>query len=165
MKRAIFAIALLTALPAPAQTLFFVYDKDSFSATGNWIPADSKEKPAFPSETEIDCFRNGMNCVEATAESYMDHPHVTLNYLHVIRWDKDGIIATDSSGICMTVTIQISFADKHISSTHSVKQLDDRTKESCKFFQADQTQEDIFVIKGSERWRKEHSFLPQKSEK
>jgi hypothetical protein len=62
----------------------------------------------------------------------------------------------------MTVTLQISFAEKRISSTHSMKQLDDKTKGACNFFGADKTQEDIFVLKGSERWNKEHSFLPEK---
>jgi len=161
----LFFVSFISAAePQRASTIYFSYDKDGFSATGNWIPADPKNKPAFSSETEIDCFKNNMTCVEATAEFYMSHPHVTLNYLTVIRWDKDGIIATNSSPICMTVTMQISFADKHVSSTYSVKQLDDKMKESCKFFQADKTEEDIFVLKGSERWNKEHSFLPQKPE-
>jgi hypothetical protein len=161
----LFVSLISAAEPQRASTIYFAYTKDSFSATGNWIVADTKTNPPFPSETEIDCFKNSMLCVEATAEFYMSHPHVTVNYLNVMRWDKDGIIATDSSGICMTVTMQISFADKHISSTHSVKQLEDKMKETCKFFQADTTEEDILVLKGSERWNKEHSFLPQKSEK
>jgi hypothetical protein len=161
-----FVFIIPAAEPQRASTIYFNFDKDSVSATGNWISADTKINPPFASETEIDCFKNNMmTCVEATAEFYMTHPHVTVNYLQVIRWDKDGIVATDSSGTCMTVTMQISFADKRISSTHSVKQLDDKMKESCKFFQADKTEEDIFVLKGSERWNKEHSFLPQKSEK
>jgi hypothetical protein len=153
------------AEPQRASTIYFSYDKDSFSATGNWIPADPKDKPAFPSETQVDCFRTGMSCVEATADLYMGHPHVSLNYFQVIKWDKDGIIAGDSSGICMTVTMQITFAEKRISSTHSLKQLDDKVKQSCAFFGADKTQEDIFVLKGSERRNREHSFLPQKPEK
>jgi len=94
--------------------------------------------------------------VEATAEFYSGHPHVTLSYLQIIRWDYDGIVASDSSGICMTVTVQISFAEKHISSTHSAKQLNDKTKEACKYFGAEKTEEDIFVLRGSERWAKEH---------
>lgn len=160
MKRAIFGIALLATLPASAQVIYFTYVKDQFSATGNWVAADTKAKPEIPSETEIDCNKNSRACVEATAEFYMGHPHVTVNYYQVIRWDADGIIATDTSGTCMTVTLQISLADKRISSTHAVKRLDQEAKEACKFFQADKTEEDIFVLKGSERWRKEHSFIP-----
>jgi hypothetical protein len=163
MKRFI-AISLLIALTTPAQVIYFNHDESSFSATGNWASSDASVKAPL-TETEIDCFKNGKMCVEATAEYYMGHPHVSVNYLDVIKWDKDGIIATDASGSCMTVTLQVSFADRRISSTHAVKQLDEETRKACKSFGAGETEEDIFVLKGSERWNKEHSFLPQKSEK
>jgi hypothetical protein len=120
--------------PQSVSPIFFSYDKNGFTATGSWIPADTKTSSSVRSETEIDCFKNSLSCVEATAEFYSGHPHVTLNYLQVIKWDNDGIIASDSSGICMTVAVQISFAEKRISSTHSLKQLNDKTKEACKLF-------------------------------
>jgi hypothetical protein len=165
----VFLFVLMTCAPntfaQSAQPIFFSHDKGSFSATGDWIAIDPKVKPPYPSETEIDCFKNNLTCVEATAEFYMGHPHVSLSYFQVIRWDDDGIIASDSSGVCMTVAMQISFAEKRISSTHSAKQLNDKTKDACKFFQADNTEEDIFVLKGSERWRKEHSFITPKPPK
>ncbi len=159
---------LASVVPTTGQkksAIFFFYDKDGFSATGKWIPADPNDKPAFPSETQIDCFKNGMSCVQATAGFYVGHPHIALTYLQVVKWDKDGIVATDSSGICMTVTMQIIFAEKRISSTHSMKQLNDETKQACNFFGAEKTQEEIFVLKGSERWNKEHWSMPEKSEK
>jgi hypothetical protein len=106
-----------------------------------------------------------MSCVEGTAEIYFGHPHVTLNFYQVIKWDENGIIARDSSGTCMTATMLITYAEKRISSTHSMKKLDDETKRACNYFGADKTQEDIFVLKGSARWNKEHSLLPQKTEK
>ena len=62
----LFVSLILAAEPQRASTIWFNYDKDSFSATGNWIPADPKDRPAFPSETEIDCSRNSMSCVEGT---------------------------------------------------------------------------------------------------
>ena len=156
----------LNVLPqSAAAPTYFSHDKNNFTATGDWTPADTKTDSSFPSETEIDCFKNSMSCVEATAEFYSGHPHVTLDYLRVIRWDDDGMVASDSSGICMTVTVQISFAEKHISSTHSAKHLNDKTKEACKDFGAEKTEEDIFVLKGSERWLKEHSLIPEKSAK
>jgi hypothetical protein len=163
-------LLLLTCAPSTrpqsASPLFFTSDEDGFTATGSWIPADSKTSSSVRSETEIDCFKNSLSCVEATAEFYSDHPHVTLNYLQVLKWDNDGIIASDASGICMTVAVQISFAEKRISSTHSAKQLDDKKKEACKFFRAEKTEEDIFILKGSERWTKEHALIiPKKSAK
>lgn len=160
MKRLV-AISSLVTLTASAQVIYFNNNAGLVSATGNWASVDASIKAPF-SETQIDCFKNSMSCVEATAESYMGHPHVIINYLDVLKWDSNGIIATDSSGICMTVTVQISFADKRITSTHAVKQLDDETKKACKFFGAEKTEEDIFVLKGSARWSKEHSLFPQK---
>ena len=163
MRRFI-AISLFATLSTSAQVIYFNHSEGGFSATGNWAVADPSVKAPL-SETEIDCFKNSKTCVEATAEYYMGHPHVSVNYLDLVKWDEDGIIATDSSGSCMVVTLQISFADKRISSTHSVKQLDDETEKACKFFGAGETEEDIFVLKGSERWKNEHSFIPQKSRK
>jgi hypothetical protein len=156
------------ALPqSAAPPIYFNRDQNNFTATGSWVPAaDTKTISSVHSETEIDCFKNSLSCVEATAEFYSDHAHVTLNYVQVLKWDNDGIIVSDSSGICMTVTVQISFAEKRISSTHSAKQLNDKTKEACKFFGAEKTEEEIFVLKGSERWTKEHAFIiPEKSAK
>jgi hypothetical protein len=161
----LFIVCATLAQPQRSNTIYFNYDKGSFTATGNWIPANPKDKPAFVSETEIDCFKQNMSCVEGTAELFMGHPHITLEYLQILKWDNDEILATDSTGICMTVTMQITFAEKRISSTHAMKRLDQETKEACKFFQADQTQVDIFVLKGSEQWNKEHSFFPQEPKK
>lgn len=163
MKRLV-AISLLATLTASAQVIYFNYSESGFFATGSWASVDANVK-ASVSETQIDCFRNLKSCVEATAEYYMGHPHVSVSYLDVIRWDNNGIIATDSSGTCMTVTMQVSFADKHISATHSVKQLDAKTAKACKFFGANKTEEEIFILKGSERWKKEHSFIPEKNQK
>jgi len=158
------AICVFATFTAWAQVIYFDHSESGFFAIGNWASADASVK-APPSETKIDCFRKSRSCVEATAEYYMGHPHVSVNYLDVIKWDGDGIIARDSSGVCMTVTMQITFAEKRMSSTHSMKQLDDEQKQACNFFGADKTEEEIFILKGSERWNKEHSFIPQKSPK
>jgi hypothetical protein len=170
-KTAVTAVVLLlltcapSARPQSVSPIFFSYDKNGFSATGSWVPADTTSS-SVRSETEIDCFKNSLSCVEATAEFYSGHPHVTLNYLQVLKWDNDGIIASDSSGICMTVAVQISFAEKRISATHSAKQLNEKTKEACKHFGAEKTEEDIFVLRGSARWTKEHALIiPEKSAK
>src|SRR5947207_2657609 len=92
--------------------LFFSVTREGLSTTGKWIPGDPTDKPAFPTETQIDCFRNSMECVEATADYSFGHPHVMLNYLQVAKWDDNSLIATSDSGVCMTNTLVISFADK-----------------------------------------------------
>jgi hypothetical protein len=158
------AICVFVTLTASAQVIYFDHSASGFFATGNWASADASVKAPL-SETRIDCFKNSKSCVEATAEYYMGHPHVSISYLDVLKWDGNGIIAADSSGSCMTVTVQISFADKRITSMHAVKQLDTETTKACKFFGADKTEEEIFVLKGSERWNKEHSFIPQQPQK
>ena len=155
-------LSIGATIPSPTaaakNTLFFYHTHNEFTATGKWASADPEDKPAFPSENEIDCFKNLMMCVEASAEDYVGYPHVSITYLKVVRWDKDGILATNSSGLCMTLNMQIVFAEKRISSTHSMKQLPDEQKKACNFFGAKQTEEDIFIVKGSERWNKEHTF-------
>lgn len=157
------ALFMLTVFPLSLlgqkteRPIFFVVDEFGFSATGKWVPADANEKPGFPSETEIDCDKKEMSCVEATAEIYSGHPHVSLSYLQVVKWDNDGIIATSSSGACMTNTILISFAEKKVTETDSMKKLDDKTKEACNFFGAKQTTTSIFVLKGSAVWNADPS--------
>jgi hypothetical protein len=158
----VFALSTLASSSEAQSVLFFSYNRDDFSATGNWTPADPKAKPAFPSETQIDCDRSARNCVEATAEYYMGHPHVTLDYLHIVQWDSNGIVATSSDGACMTATMQMSFAEKRIFATHTMKQLDEKTKKACEFFGVSKAMQYVFVLKGSERWTKEHALFPTK---
>jgi len=97
----------VSAQKAPLH-LHFTADSNSFYAAGRWIPSDPKQKGSSPSETEIDCYRQSRICVEATAESYSGHPHVSLAYLEVVRWDENGIVATSPSAICMTEAVLIS---------------------------------------------------------
>jgi hypothetical protein len=95
----------------------------------------------------------------------MGRPHVDTSYMDVIKWDGDGLIATDSSPICMALTLQITVADKHITLMHSLKRLEKEQAGACKDFGADKSTEDVFVLKGSPRWEKEHRWIPEKSDK
>lgn len=146
--------------------VFFLVASDSFSATGKWVSLSTelKDQPPIPQEVEIDCSKNTRTCIEAMAEYYMGSPHISIQYLDVIKWDKNGIVAGSSSGICMTNTILINFADRTISATDSPKNLDEKTKSACAFFGAKQSQSSAFVLKGTDRWEKEHwkSILPDK---
>jgi hypothetical protein len=103
-------------------------------------------------------------CVIATADNLMGRPHVFTSYLDVIKWDYGGLIATDSSPICMTLTMQVSVADKHITLVHALKRLDADKAKACKTFGAEETGEDFFVLKGSPRWEKEHQWFPDKKD-
>jgi hypothetical protein len=148
-------VMLVTASLSAQKTkpnLYFAGDQNAFSTNGRWVPSDAKEKAAYPSETQIDCQRQTNTCTEATAEYFSGHPHVTLDYFEIIKWDENGIIATSADGICMTETMIISFADKKISNTHSVKHMDKDKREACKAFGAGETSTDNFIIKNSEGW-------------
>jgi hypothetical protein len=162
MFKRLLALPLLCCLSLYAQVIFFNYSKNSFFAKGSWESADPNVKTDM-TETQIDCFREMKTCVLATADNLMGRPHVSTSYLDVIKWDDDGLIATDSSPICMSLTMQVSVADKHITLTQ-LKRLDAEKAEACKDFGAEKTTQDFFVLKSTPRWKKEHLWVPSKDE-
>lgn len=163
MFKRFLALSFLFTLGVSAQVIYFNYSKIGFFATGSWESPDPSVKTNM-TETQIDCFRDTKTCVMATADNLMGRPHVFTSYLDVIKWDDNGLIATDSSPVCMTLTMQVSVADKHITLAHSLKRLDADQAKACKFFGAEKTTEDIFVLKGSPRWEKEHKWFPDKTD-
>jgi hypothetical protein len=146
------ALSVLLTLGVSAQVIYFNCTKTGFFATGSWELQDPNVKTDM-TETQIDCFRQMKTCVVATADNLMGRPHV-------FTWDDDGLIATDSSPVCMNLTMQVSVADKHITLAHALKRLDADKAKACKSFGAEKTTEDIFVLKGSPRWEKEHQWFP-----
>ena len=159
----IVVLSVLLTLGVSAQVIYFNYTKSGLVVTGSWESPDPNVKAAM-TETQIDCFREWKTCVMATADNLMGRPHVFTSYLDVIRWDGDGLIATDSSPVCMTLTMHVSVADKYIRSIHALKRLDADQAKACKDFGAEKTTEDIFVLKGSARWEKEHQWFPDKED-
>jgi len=155
-------LSILFALGVSAQVIYFNYTNSGFFATGSWESQDPNVKTDM-TETQIDCFRGMKTCVVATADNLMGRPHIFTSYLDVIKWDNDGLIATDSSPICMNLTMQVSVTDKHITLTHAWKRLDPDKAKACKTIGAE-TAEDIFVLKGSPRWEKEHQWFPDKKD-
>ncbi|HWT66117.1 MAG TPA: hypothetical protein VN151_08380 [Terracidiphilus sp.] len=150
-------LLMLPSMCANAQkiepNLYFFMDSNSFSGTGRWVPSNSNEKAAYPSETEIDCNRISKTCIEATAEYYSGHPHVSVAYFAIVTWDAQQIIATSSDAICMVQTIIVSVPDKTISETHSIKKMSPEKAQACETFGASGTQTDVFVVKNSPRWK------------
>ncbi len=163
MFKRFLALSVLFTLGVFAQAIYFNYSKIGFFATGSWESPDPSIKTGM-TETQIDCLREKKTCVMATADNLMGRPHVFTSYLDVIKWDDDGLIATDSSPICMTLTMQVSVADKHVTLVHALKRLDADKAKACTFFGAEKTTEDIFVLKGSPRWEKEHKWFPDKTD-
>lgn len=164
IARTIILIALTFAAPDQnrASIVFFGFTSDSFFATGRWASTspDPKDQPPYPEEVEIDCSATNHECIEATAEYYMGDPHISTDYYGIVKWDKNGILASSSDAACMTQTLLINFADRTVLATDSPKKLDDKTKSACEFFGAKGTQSWIFVLKGSDRWNKERLKPP-----
>jgi hypothetical protein len=156
-------LSLLFTLGVSAQVIYFEFTESGLFATGSWESQDANVKTDM-TETQIDCFKQMKTCVLATADNLMGRPHVFTSYLDVIRWDDDGLIATDSSPVCMNLTLQVSVADKRITLARALKRLDADKAKACKAFGAEETTEDIFVLKGSPRWEKEHQWFPRKDE-
>jgi hypothetical protein len=148
-------LALLVSASVLAQKtplhLEFYPHTGFFFAIGRWTPSDPKDKAGYPSQTEIDCDRQSKTCVEATAELISGSPHVSLIHLDVAKWNENGIIAT-SSNACMIETILISFPDKSISATYSMKKLDSDLKQACTIMNVSKPYTNLFVIEGSQRW-------------
>lgn len=53
----------------------------------------------------------------------------------------------------MTETMLISFSDKTMINTYSIKKLSDDKKDACKVFGASGIETEMFVIKNSDRWK------------
>src|ERR1700682_2545046 len=143
MFKRFLALSVLFTLTVSAQVIYFNYSKIGFFATGSWESPDPNVKTEM-TETKIDCFSEMKTCVLATADNMMGRPHVFTSYLNVIKWDDDGLIATDSSPICMTLTMQVSVADKHITLAHSLKRLDPDKAEALQFFGGGENNENMF---------------------
>ncbi len=156
MRNKLVALAMLLPMSVYAQKstppLDFFANSNGFSVTGRWVPSNPKDKAAYPSETEIDCDYSSKTCVEADAEYYSGHPHISITHFQIAKWDENQIIATSSSAICMEQTILISIPNKTISNTHSIKKLDAPKKEACTRIGASGTQVELFVVKNSPQW-------------
>jgi hypothetical protein len=127
----------------------FSFDSGSFYADGR-----ESEKAQFPSETQINCDRQSKTCIAATAELYSGHPHVSIEYFQVLKWDGDGIIAT-SNAICMRRTMIVSFPNKAISISGTLKSLPKEKAEACETLGASKPYTDVFVLKNSLEWNKD----------
>ena len=138
--------------PHQDENVYFSNSEKYFTATGKWaaVSANAGEQVSMPHEVEIDCFK-GNACVVGSAEYYVGAPHITLAYVEILKWTHDGILAEDTSGICMTQTLHISFADQRVMLSFTSKALPKEQRDSCKFFGAEPTEE-IMVLKGSKRW-------------
>jgi hypothetical protein len=128
MARRLLSMLLLASSALSAQTLvgpnlYFFVDQSTFSAEGSWVPVNPKDHAANQTETELDCEKRTGECIEASADYYSGHPHISVAYFQIIKWDINGIVATNADAICVSRTVSIGFAAKPISDTREAKVL------------------------------------------
>ena len=160
MARPLLSVLLLASSALPAQTLsglnlYFFVDQSSFSAEGTWVPVDSKNHAAYQAETELDCEKRTGECIEATGDYFSGHPHIAVAYFQVIKWDSNGIVATNADGICAGRTISIGFAAKHISDTREAKVLPAEKQKACQTLGIPLNESWTFLLKNSKSWAEE----------
>ncbi len=161
MTRRLLSILLLASSSLPAQTLvtpnnlYFFVNSEAFSAEGSWVPVNPKDHAAYQEETQFDCDKATRTCMEATADYYSGHPHVSVAYFQVVKWDSNGIIATNADGVCAGRTVSIGFAAKHISDTREAKVLPKEKQSACNTLGVPSSESWTFVLKNSQAWATE----------
>jgi len=160
MARRLLSMLLLAAFTLPAQTLvgpnvYFFVDQSTFSAEGSWVPVNPKDHAANQTETELDCEKRTGECIEASADYYSGHPHIAVAYFQIIKWDSNGIIATNADAVCVSRTVTIGFAAKHISDTREAKVLSDDKLKACQALGIPSNESWTFLLKNSKAWASE----------
>ncbi len=150
---------LLAVAALPAQTvkpnLYFFVDAAALSTEGTWVPVNPKDHAAYQTETEIDCEKGTGECIEATADYSFGHPHIAVAYFQIIKWDADGIVATNADGICAGRTLSVGFAAKHISDTREAKVLPADKQKACETLGVPLNESWTFLLKNSKEWTAE----------
>lgn len=123
----IVVVLLLLAFAAPlnaqdAKPRFFSAT-GYVSASGKWKSTSgiAGDEVAFKHAVEIQCRVDIRECYEATAQIAVGEPQVNLQNYSVIEWDKNGIIAEDSSSICMTNRLLINFQEQGVMAVDTPK--------------------------------------------
>lgn len=116
-KTAIITLAMITLASAWAlqkpKLAEMILDKDGgwVSVSGVWRPDNpTKENELVEAVTELSCYRHGGKelvgteafCLQAMALSPNGLLDVSTDWLKVIQWDANQIIASDDSSICVT---------------------------------------------------------------
>ena len=108
---------------------------DYLFTEGVWRPDNLNEKTeaAFPSVTHLACYKHGGTdlvgtdayCIQATAQIEFGNPAIDVTYYPVLTWDKDKVIAAESSTgsfpICIWTQITIDLHDHSIMATDTRK--------------------------------------------
>lgn len=119
----------------PAELAHLFVFADSVNAVGVWRPdnLDEKTELAFDAVTRLECYKHGGNelvdsdayCAQMTASIMLSVPDIDVEYFPVITWDKEKIIAANSSTasmpICFWTQITVNLQDHSIMATDTRK--------------------------------------------
>jgi hypothetical protein len=100
-------------------------------AMGKWSDATDA---ALSNSTQIHCYQAFGFCEVASADSVGGGVYVRLDTFDILRWDRNELIAVDSSPICVANTLRIDFRAKNValSSTSKGETRDPMCKEAEK---------------------------------
>jgi len=129
------AVATAYAQEKPPQLAELNDQGDFLFAEGVWRADNLSEKNenAFDSVSRVECYRHGGRdlvgsdsyCMQATASIMFGSPDIAVQYYPVKSWDKDKVIAADSSTaafpICIWTQITINLHDHSIMATDTRK--------------------------------------------
>ena len=87
-------------------------------AVGKWSDAGDH---VDGSSTNIQCYKALGFCDVANAHSFDGEASVDLSAYDILRWDRQEIIAVDSSAICIVNTIRVDLVAKRITLSSSDK--------------------------------------------
>jgi len=147
---AVVVLLLACAAPLDAQHAkpVFLSNPRFMSASGKWksVSGIAADEMAYKHEVEIQCRFDIKECYVATAQIVDDTPNVILDNYSVIKWDKNGIIAEDSSPICVVNRLLINFQEQGVMAVDTPKKGAKgmplgNGKDACQWFDHTQTYE------------------------
>lgn len=119
----------------PAQLADLNDQGEFLFADGVWRADNLNDKTELPFDavTHLECYKHGgivivgsdAYCMQATASIILGMPDINVEYLPVLTWDKDKVIAADSSTaafpICIWTQITVNLHDHSIMATDTRK--------------------------------------------
>jgi len=137
----VFVVFALGLLPASAQSqkaaqlAELILLDDFLFADGVWRADNLNEKTelSFDAVTRVECYKHGGKdlvssnayCMQATASIIIGMPDIQVDYLPVVVWDQDKVIAASSSTaalpICTWTQITINLHDHSVMATDTRK--------------------------------------------
>ena len=132
---ALFVVATICGQEKAAQLADLNVYSDFLDADGVWRADNLNDKTelSFDAVTRVECYKHGGKalvssdayCMQATASIVLGMPDIQVEYLPVVIWDQEKVIAASSSTaalpICTWTQITINLHDHSIMATDARK--------------------------------------------